>query len=146
MSRYGAWLLKKLKIRYCDWGGSSAGMRDFVASDLPAFRAANPQIEIETVVRRNRHPVVEGTFANAAIHPVDVKNLSARGVAQQVAWLRSGSGRRATARVPPRRQLNRTESIQGRWTVDTFASAGARSEAAVQTAAANAGATSGAAR
>jgi hypothetical protein len=29
---------------------------------LPQFQAQNPHVEIETVVKRNRHPLVEGTF------------------------------------------------------------------------------------
>jgi hypothetical protein len=29
---------------------------------LPKFRAQNPHLEVETVVKRNQHPYVEGTF------------------------------------------------------------------------------------
>jgi len=130
MSRRGAWLLKRLRLQYCDWGGSSAGLREFVESGLPAFRAANPQIEVETAVRRNRHPLLVGDYVSGVSHPVGVKNLPAPEVEAHVAWLRSSGGRRATTAVPSRRQYNRTLSVQGRWTPETFASGPAAAGAA----------------
>lgn len=96
-------------------------MRQFVRDQLPEFQKLNPQIQVETQILRNRHPVVQGEFSNRTVHPVGVKNLSAQDIMKNVAWLRSNGGRKATTKIPLKRQYNRTGSIQGRWTTETFA-------------------------
>lgn len=58
----GAKQLQKLTIRYCDWGGSSAKVRQFVATELTKLRELEPEIVIETTVVRNKHPIVIGEF------------------------------------------------------------------------------------
>ena len=87
MSRSGIWQLRKLKLQYCDLGGSSRGMRyasafssplpirhskinlahpgpcrEFLETRLPEFQKKNPQVLVDVVKRRNRHPHLSGEY------------------------------------------------------------------------------------
>ena len=52
----GAWQLQKLTVYHCRSQGSSRGVREFIDTRLPAFAAANSQLNIQTVHRNSRHP------------------------------------------------------------------------------------------
>jgi len=47
MCSRGVFQLKKLSVYFCDFGGSSSGVRDFISSpSITQFLKANPQIEV----------------------------------------------------------------------------------------------------
>lgn len=53
---------KKLTLQYCNWGGSSAGMRQFLSSpELKQFAAANPKVEF-IIKEESGHPQVIGEY------------------------------------------------------------------------------------
>jgi len=96
MSIRGVRQLKGLTLRYCDWGGSSRGARAFIQDNLIEWATKNPAVEvtrsfvtpslppdplpflvwatffrqqIETVIKRNHHPVVIGEYGtNSTMH------------------------------------------------------------------------------
>ena len=63
MARRGTWQLEKLVMNYCDHSGSSAGAREFVQRYLGEFKKDNPHVQVDAVVRRGRHPWVEGEYS-----------------------------------------------------------------------------------
>mmetsp|Transcript_37166 Transcript_37166/g.109655 ORF Transcript_37166/g.109655 Transcript_37166/m.109655 type:complete len:137 (-) Transcript_37166:1286-1696(-) len=121
MAKYGVPMLEKLLLQYCPRDGSSAGMRAFLQDYLPSLRASNVQLEIETLQRQRRHPKAVGMYRNGISKPIDVKNLSAAEIAEHIMWMRNSHGRGQDYKVTGRRHLSRNPTIQGMWTVDTFA-------------------------
>lgn len=59
---------------------------------------------------------------NGRSKPICVKNMSVEEVQEQVDWLRNSHGRGQEYKVVRIRQLSRNPSIQGAWSIDTFAS------------------------
>ena len=55
---------RKVVLSYCEKGGSSAGLRNFLASEGRFKRLAERHAEVEMVVmvRPNKHPHVTGIF------------------------------------------------------------------------------------
>lgn len=97
-------------------------MRLFVEEVLPTFRAQNPHVAVEEVVRRYRHPMLVALYRNGRSKPVCVKNLSPKEVMEHVGWLRNSHGRGQEYQVVRSRHLSRAGSVQGQWGVGTFAS------------------------
>ncbi|XP_044348094.1 uncharacterized protein [Triticum aestivum] len=62
MALRGVWQLQKLVVNFCDWGGSSKGIRAFMESHLPAIKEKNPQLEVVTQLVRGQHPNLKGIY------------------------------------------------------------------------------------
>ncbi|KAM3329478.1 hypothetical protein ACQJBY_026502 [Aegilops geniculata] len=62
MALRGVWQLQKLVVNFCDWGGSSKGIRAFMESHLPALKEKNPQLEVVTQLVRGQHPNLKGIY------------------------------------------------------------------------------------
>lgn len=136
MAKYGQIMLKQLRLQYCDFGGASAGMREFLHHHLPALvaEAGAQGVEVRAELKRGfpptlravYRPLTEGGAERGRV--VGVKNLSREGVAEQVRWLRDSQGRATNKRVPPRHIISMRRSVQGTWSPATWgAAAGAAS-------------------
>lgn len=110
---YGRYQLKELVVRYCDWGGSSRGVREFIAKDLVRFAEANPQLKINVLRGNNMHPVLRGRYINGRERVVDVKNIKSREVKEFAIRMRNQSGRKVKKFSKP--VITERPSIQGYW-------------------------------
>lgn len=60
--------LQKLVVQYCDWGGSSKGMREFILSDLAVWAKRNPQVEVVVQPTPRKHPFIRGFYGNLSFN------------------------------------------------------------------------------
>lgn len=97
---------------------------DFVASLLPSFKASNPHLAVEALVRPGRHPTLDGAYLNGTRRCVPVRNTPAVSIAAAAAELRDSAGRKASLAVPGRRHVPAVRSkhvageaagVQGGW-------------------------------
>ncbi|KAK2741289.1 39S ribosomal protein L51, mitochondrial [Onygenales sp. PD_40] len=111
----GAFILqcKRLDFHYCDWAGSSRGMNAFLKHTLPAFAAANPQIEIHISPRPKKHPVIRGHYINGREKAICVRNLEKEQVLAKATLLKEASGERLKRVKKPVSSV--TESVRGIW-------------------------------
>lgn len=124
MAKRGAQLLRQLQFRYCDWGGSSKGIREYLKDQLPTFVSANPDVSIKQLVVRNKHPVVQATYVDSprpVTRSVCVKNMATQEVQKHVWWLRNALPRSSRNRIIRGRHHSQHISIQGSWTVSVSA-------------------------
>mmetsp|Transcript_13435 Transcript_13435/g.18378 ORF Transcript_13435/g.18378 Transcript_13435/m.18378 type:complete len:120 (-) Transcript_13435:224-583(-) len=114
MSLRGVWQLTNLTLHYCRIGGSSRGMRDFIESELPKFREANPQLNVKVKQKNGHHPVLYGEFVHGNTKEVTVRNEDIAEIQRQINFLRNQYG----MPVVKLKTRNRTKrpSIQGMWT------------------------------
>ena len=85
MCSRGVYQLKKLSLFFCDWGGSSQGVRDLLTSKtLKEFINTHPHIEFEFIRKRNYHPYVSSTYINGYIKDVPLRALEAKEVLNQL--------------------------------------------------------------
>ncbi|KAH6558210.1 hypothetical protein KP509_1Z073600 [Ceratopteris richardii] len=116
MALRGVWQLKKLQVAYCDFSGSSKGVRRFIERELPAFKEQNPQLEVETQLIRGKHPFLKGFYVNQKDRVVGVKNLESKEILLQATRLRSCLGRKVNKLKT--RVLTHYPSVQGTWKPD----------------------------
>ncbi|KAF2198468.1 hypothetical protein GQ43DRAFT_422381 [Delitschia confertaspora ATCC 74209] len=111
----GAFILqcKRLDFHYCDWAGSSRGMKAFLKSTLPRFAKENPQIEITVSPRPNKHPIIKGHYINGREKVVCVRNMTNELIKEKADLLKSASGEKLKRVNKPVESLN--ESVRGIW-------------------------------
>lgn len=115
MARRGVLQLRKLQVHFCDFGGSSAGVREYLKDVLPKMAKDKPHAEIEEVVRRGRHPFVTGAYVHGGERVVCLRNKSSEEVGGTIASLCTTYGRKV--KKIKKRTLTLNPSIQGAWTV-----------------------------
>jgi large subunit ribosomal protein L43 len=76
MCTRGVFQLRKLSVYFCDFGGSSAGVRKVLMSpQLKEFMTANEHIEFNFIVKRNYHPFVTGAYINGYLKDIPLRSL-----------------------------------------------------------------------
>ncbi|KAK0606590.1 hypothetical protein LWI29_001199 [Acer saccharum] len=116
MALRGVWQLQKLVVSYCNWGGSSRGIRAFMESHLPEFKESNPQLEVVTELIRGQHPHLKGFYRNRNERVVCVKNMTPEDVLLHATRLRNALGRKVIKMRT--RHVTKHPSVQGTWTTD----------------------------
>ncbi|KAF5208742.1 putative 54S ribosomal protein [Clavispora lusitaniae] len=105
----------RISIQYCNWGGSSQGVRDFLTQskhNLGTFAQKNKDTVLE-IVQRNGHPQVTFHYNNGAKNVVDVRNLSALDLAKKLVEHSQKSGN-----APFKfnhKVMSSNESVRGIW-------------------------------
>ncbi|PWW78385.1 hypothetical protein C7212DRAFT_315624 [Tuber magnatum] len=109
----GAFILqcKRMEFNFCDWAGSSKGMRSFLKHSLSQFAKENPQIEIIVAPRPNQTPIIRGTYINGREKVIPVDGLEIQQILQKAQLLRNSSGAKLKRITRPVISLN--ESVRG---------------------------------
>lgn len=127
MATRGVVQCQKLTVFYCEHGGSSKALRDFLGSGrMVEWARERPQVSIQIKVRNGKHPFVKADYltgvhqspnhSSPAGHQICLKSNAVRspdieGVLNQ---LYNRSGRKVTKFTKP--IYTQTPSIQGVWT------------------------------
>ena len=115
MATRGIVQLKTLKLFYCEHGGSSRAVRDFISSGrIVTWATQNPKIQVEVKVRNGEHPFVEGEYISGKPKQIGVKNENTKRIYEVMDMLKNSSGRKMKRLNRP--VLTQTPSIQGVWT------------------------------
>ena len=113
MNADGLFQLNKLIVMYCQYSGSSRGVRKFLREGITGFANTNPHIGIEARCVIKQNPKAIAYYANKARKIVDLKNCSPHDVGKVCQDLRNTSGRRMTQIKNIRETHN--PSVQGEW-------------------------------
>ncbi len=90
MSNRGVLQLQKIKLAFCDWGGSSNGVRAFFKNEeFYNFVNKNSTISFEFNIRRGRHPFVRAIYANGWQKDLPLRNFKEEEVLQSLQLARS---------------------------------------------------------
>jgi hypothetical protein len=78
MATRGIFQLTKLRLSYCEVGGSSRAIREYVGNgELAKFASLHPHIAIEVTQKNGHHPIVRADYltnSKQILHQVTVKN------------------------------------------------------------------------
>jgi len=113
--------LKKITLAYCEHGGSSQGLRTFLASsNRKEIQDTNPHIEFVYRKSNGRHPLLIAEYQNGVSTPISLRNLEIPEIRRFIDYVnnrRGGPHRNWTER---RRHVTDRPSIQGFWHPDQW--------------------------
>lgn len=98
MATRGVFQLRKLTVKYCDYGGSSKGAREFIRHRIVDFAKSTPAAEIVTELRPGRHPYIMGDYETGESKAIGVKNISPTEIMDYAMMFRNSSGRKVWVR------------------------------------------------
>jgi len=115
MATRGVKQLLKLRLVYCEHGGSSRSIRDYLSSrKVIDFASVNPSVQVIAQLRNGKHPYVKAEYLTGSDKQVCIKNETMERVERVVQMLNDTSGRKITKINGPVRTHKPT--IQGVWT------------------------------
>jgi large subunit ribosomal protein L43 len=116
MATRGVFQLQKLWMFYCEHGGSSRAVREYVgAGKLVEWAHEHPTVEIILKPRNGKHPYVQGEYRTEAVpHQICIKNSTPNDIQAVLDKLFNRSGRKIKKLVQP--VVTQTQSVQGVWT------------------------------
>lgn len=105
----------KITVQYCNWGGSSQGVRDILTNGkLNSFAKENASIFIE-IVKKSGHPKLIFNYSNSQLgtNEVDVKNLKFPEVLKKLNEYSQRSGNELFKYN--HKVMSNNESVRGIW-------------------------------
>lgn len=115
MATRGIKQLQKLQLIFCDHGGSSTPLREYIKSGkIIAFATQNPTVEVSAELRNGHHPYLKAHYVTGFSKQVCVKNEPVERIEKVVTMLNDSSGRKITKIGAPVK--TDTPSVQGVWT------------------------------
>mmetsp|Transcript_31437 Transcript_31437/g.66148 ORF Transcript_31437/g.66148 Transcript_31437/m.66148 type:complete len:137 (-) Transcript_31437:211-621(-) len=117
MATRGVLQLKKLRIRYCEVGGSSACVRNYLSESphLLNFAKTNPEVTFIVKPRNGHHPYIEGQYVTGQSKQICVKNTTEERIRVVMDMLKNTSGRKIV-RLGGLAVRGDVASVQGVWT------------------------------
>ncbi|AWU74949.1 hypothetical protein CAS74_003310 [Pichia kudriavzevii] len=121
----GAFVLpcKRITLQYCNFGGSSEGMRDFLRQRLPKFAARHPEIEFRVVEKPGKHPIVKGEYStpnanvnnyeNDTFKQICVRKWNIDVIENKLKLLVNSSGKKLSK--PKHTVVSSNPSVRGIW-------------------------------
>ena len=107
--------LKNMRVYFCDQGGSSLGVRDFLKSEkLVNFMSKNEHLNLEIYLRRGQHPYVSSTYINGYVKDQPLRNMEEDEIMYEFSKFNNSFGREALKHNTIKVSTTR-KSIQGGW-------------------------------
>lgn len=106
---------KKITLQYCNWGGSSQGMRDFLVSKrLELLSLKYPHIQFH-ISRKSGHPLLRAQYTNGREKVVCVRNLNIDNVENKLKLLKDSSGEILRRRAQNDNVESLNNGVRGVW-------------------------------
>mmetsp|Transcript_18174 Transcript_18174/g.25858 ORF Transcript_18174/g.25858 Transcript_18174/m.25858 type:complete len:132 (-) Transcript_18174:139-534(-) len=115
MATRGVKQLQELSVRYCEHGGSSSMIREFISSGrIVHFARENPTVTIIVKPRNGHHPFIKGHYLTGNDKQICIKNEPIKRIYEVIDMLNNSSGRKIKKIGSPIK--TNTPSVQGIWT------------------------------
>lgn len=120
MCTRGVFQLRKLSLFFCDFGGSSEGVRNaLVSQELKDFMEENKHIDFNFIIKRNHHPFLTGAYINGYLKDIPLRSSNSDQVLEALCRLRNQLGRKSFTASGPR-VYHPVSSVQGKWMPNMF--------------------------
>lgn len=106
--------IELVRILFCTHGGSSKGVRSFLASNLLSYARKHPDVKFSVELRARRHPIAVGRYRNGYERTLELSNQDTSEIEERLDYLINSLGNKQR---PPSQLsygvVSRSPSIQG---------------------------------
>ncbi|RWS06974.1 39S ribosomal protein L43: mitochondrial-like protein [Dinothrombium tinctorium] len=105
--------LQRVTFKFCKFGGSSKGVREFIETDVVDFSRQHPGVVVYLKPRRHKTPIMVTEYLNGNSHWMNLRNMTKSEIKLWLDYMRTRSGEP----IKRYRKKIKTEwpSIQGPW-------------------------------
>ena len=115
MCSRGIFQLRKIKLKFCEFGGSSKGIREVLqGSKLDEFLEKNPHLELEAYISNGDHPYIRTEYINGWSRDLSLRNLNPEEILKVFERVRSQGGHKAF-KHSGKKVISYKTSVQGPW-------------------------------
>ena len=108
--------LKNIRLYFCDYGGSSVGVREALKTqELANYMTANEHLKLEVTMKRNSHPYMSSTYINGYVKDQPLRNKTSDEVLLWFHKVNKEFGKRSAKHNGDENLTDSRESIQGKW-------------------------------
>ena len=108
--------LKNLRLYFCDYGGSSLGVREALQSaEMAQYMQKNEHLELELSLKRNFHPYLASTYINGYVKEQSLRNMSSDEVLFWFNKVNKEFGKRPMKHNGKEMLTQGKQSVQGKW-------------------------------
>lgn len=104
---------KKVTITYCNFGGSSQGMRDFLRLRLKTIAQLHPEVEFRVLQKSGTHPVITGDYTNGNNKQICVRKWNLDIIQNKLDVILNSNGNQC--KKPQNSVDSKNESVRGIW-------------------------------
>lgn len=103
---------KKITLTYCNWGGSSRGMRELLANEVKSIATKYPDVEF-VLKKKSGHPIVQAEYVTGATKTICVRNRTPSEIKEKIQTVHDSRGEPTRKYKYPVKSAN--ESVRGVW-------------------------------
>ncbi|ODV84822.1 hypothetical protein CANARDRAFT_200398 [[Candida] arabinofermentans NRRL YB-2248] len=104
---------KKITLTYCNFGGSSKGMREFLSTRLKKISSNYPSIYFQVLLKPGFHPVLKAEYNNDLTKQICVRKWNVDVVENKLKLLINSSGKNLSKPKSLVKSMN--SSVRGIW-------------------------------
>ncbi|KAF5092356.1 hypothetical protein D0Z00_004622 [Geotrichum galactomycetum] len=101
-----------ITLQYCNWGGSSNGMRQLLSTQIKSVAAKYPDVEF-VLKKKSGHPTITGEYGVGKTQTVSVRNATLGQIKEQIEFIHDNRGNAPKKYKYPVKSTN--ESVRGVW-------------------------------
>lgn len=103
----------RVTLSYCNFGGSSQGMRDFLRQRLAKIAKEHPSVEFRVLQKPGSHPVIAGEYLGGKTKQICVRKWNLDVVQNKLDVILNSQGN--LTKKPQNSVSSQNESVRGIW-------------------------------
>ncbi|EPY52192.1 ribosomal protein subunit L51 [Schizosaccharomyces cryophilus OY26] len=104
---------QRIELSYCNWGGSSKSMKEFLSKKLAAIAKTSQDIEFHVYNQQGKHPLIRAFYNTGREKTICTRKMDANQITDKIMLCRDSDGLKPRFIKQPVESTN--PSVRGVW-------------------------------